>query len=398
MLTSEFTCEVVRVTEILPHPNADRLEIIRFSTKDGGPSAYSLVHGKDQLKVGDLGVYVSVDALVPVEGPLSDCWQFLKTRLDYRKGSGTYRIKAANLRGTYSEGIMLIGDPIGDAFSIRLDGGKRIVTGEYGDDMSKDLGIVKYERPDPFETRDQAPAVPRTSKKINPSLFPVYEILSYRKSPYAIRDGTSVLFTEKIHGCNFRAGYLPVGLFGAHEFVVGSHRAEKTDRRSWFRRIYDYLTGKSKTFKHWYGEDVWTVTAIRHQLKQRMKHYPGIVLYGEIFGKTPSGKALQDLTYGQTLQFRVIDAYNSKTGTWLTWTELVHLASDLEVDVIPVLKAMDWSEEARKFMIDSAERQSSIDPNTIMEGYVIRTLDSRIKMKYVSKQYSLRTIDNAITT
>ncbi len=396
MNTSEFTCEVVRVTEVLPHPNADRLEIIKFETKEGGPSAYSVIHGKDQLKPNDLVVYVSVDAMVPLEGYGSACWQFLKTRLDYRKGSPTYRIKAANLRKVYSEGILLMAsdhdsDTSGlmGVWTMDIDDTHR-VSARFGDSVADQLGIVKYERPDPAGERSGFGTPPTRVPVISPKQFPVYEILSYRKCPFAIKDGDPVIFTEKIHGCNFRCGWLNVGMWKWPTFVIGSHRTIKSDLRSFPRRVWDWITGKSKTYKHWYGEDVWTYTAETNQFKKKLQSHPGLVIYGEVFGVTPSGKRIQDLTYGQTLQFRLIDAYDAVHGTWLTWRDLQALAVHLGVETVPVLSYQIWSEETREFMVTSAERQSSIDPDTIMEGYVIRSAASDLRVKYVSKQYAMR--------
>src|SRR5690606_37555525 len=59
---SEFNVEVVKIGEILPHPNADRLDLAKFA-------GCTVVVKKDEFRAGDPAVHVPVDALVPVEHP-----------------------------------------------------------------------------------------------------------------------------------------------------------------------------------------------------------------------------------------------------------------------------------------------------------------------------------------
>jgi len=54
--TSEVN--VVKIEEVTPHPNADKLEL----TMVGG---YQMVIGKGQFKTGDLAVFIQSDCVVP---------------------------------------------------------------------------------------------------------------------------------------------------------------------------------------------------------------------------------------------------------------------------------------------------------------------------------------------
>lgn len=69
----------------------------------------SVVSGR---KTGDLVLFVPAGSLVPLVGPRSHPWQFLKKRLDYRPGDTHYRIRNVNLGGVRSFGIT-VGRPLG---------------------------------------------------------------------------------------------------------------------------------------------------------------------------------------------------------------------------------------------------------------------------------------------
>src|SRR5690349_23868429 len=84
---SEFYIEIVEIKEIKAHPNADLLEIAKAYD-------YPVVVKKGQFSLGDLAVYVCVDAEVPDKDP----WKFL---------GNNRRIRAKKLRGIYSQGLLM---------------------------------------------------------------------------------------------------------------------------------------------------------------------------------------------------------------------------------------------------------------------------------------------------
>lgn len=103
---SDHAVRVVRVNEVLKHPNADRLEIIPI----GG---YQAVVGKGNFKVGDLAVYIPPDSIVPQKPEYSFVWE--------RDGGGNLRdippdaevpekyrrVTVKRLRKEYSEGLLM---------------------------------------------------------------------------------------------------------------------------------------------------------------------------------------------------------------------------------------------------------------------------------------------------
>ena len=148
---TEFSAEVVRITQVNSHPNADRLEIARFEMKGIGETTYEVVIQKGSYRVGDLATYFSVDCILPTQHPE---FQFLLGRLD-GAGKDLYRLKAARLRGVFSQGL-LVPAPVGS---------------EWGAPMAAEFGVTYYRAPD----EDVAgPTAPSAKPKTQP--LPVYGV------------------------------------------------------------------------------------------------------------------------------------------------------------------------------------------------------------------------------
>jgi len=157
---SEFHVEVVTVGKILPHPNADRLEII--NVRD-----YPVIIGKGEFQEGDKAIYVPVTAIVPTQDPR---FAFLGDHP---------RIKAKKLRGVYSQGLL-----------VQADQDMRV-----GENVQERLGITRWEPEERFETGGEV--------ERGPHEIPFYtDIEGLRRYPDVLVPGELVVITEKIHGCN----------------------------------------------------------------------------------------------------------------------------------------------------------------------------------------------------
>lgn len=375
---TEHICEVVRVTGIKPHPGADRLEIASFETTNG-PTAYQVITGKGNLVPGDLALYVGVDSVVPKGHHAFD---FLFERLD-GKGKDKFRVKAARIRGMYSEGLLLNMD------EFRFEAGPW----ELGTEFDKVLGITYWVGPPTKGTAFPASQGPGTPKDASfGGLFPVFTIDSLRKVPHLFDLDETVVITEKIHGTNFRAGYVK------GKFLVGSHRTIKTDTRSWLRKLWDRLRGdKPKETGGYYKEDLWLATVKQYNLEEKLRHFaPGIVVYGEIFGLTPGGAKIQDMTYGgPTLGLRLFDAYDSKAKEWLSFQQLQTLCGVLSVPMVPVLLTGRYSLEIVQQVAEGVTHVfngNTAGISHIREGCVVRSLEAgpRRRGKWVSEAYRMR--------
>lgn len=362
---TEFICEVVRVTEVLPHPDpkVERLELAHFAGPSG-QMAYTCVIGKGQFKVGDLAGYMGVDCIVPKGDERFD---FLFERLD-GKGKDKFRVKAARIRGVYSEGFLF-----------------PVTSMSLSTPLAELLGVVYWEKP----TKDTAFPVGANKSPEDRTLggrFPIYTIDSLRKVPWLFGPNDVVEITEKIHGTNFRAG-----LIGG-KFVVGSHRTIKTDMRGFWRRLWDRIRGVKQESAGWYAEDVYTHCAKLHGLESGMRRLrlDNHVLYGELFGVTENGAKIQDLTYDdKVMGFRLFDVWDVKRGEYLSLYEMSHIATQLGVDLVPAIASTTpWPGlDAVKAL---AEGKSLLAPGQIREGCVVRSVSDGRRGKWVSEAYRLR--------
>lgn len=359
---TEFTAEVVRVTEILPHPNADRLEIAKFELKSSGPCAYEVVTQKGTTKPGDLMAYFSVDCVLPTDHPE---FKFLTTRLD-GAGKTHYRLRAARLRGVFSQGL-LVGAPAGSQF---------------GDGCADSFGVTYYRAPEP---EGMGGAV-NVTRKPRAQCFPVYGVDSLKKLPRLFEEGEPVVITEKIHGTNFRFGWVRKRFLGipcGWKFVVGSHRVIKGGDGN-----------------HFYDSDVWMQAGERMKLAEKTRDYKGYVFYGELYGYTYTGQKIQDLTYGRKPEdgpgLAVFDVQHG--GKWLCWVHRKAAIADCDLPGVPEIGGSggNWMGEVGvpfrgEGVIEVSNGPSYLDQGQIREGVVVESLEGpRRKAKFVGEQYLTR--------
>lgn len=344
--TTEFSAEVVRIASVSPHPNAERLDLIRFEMKGSGLSGYEVVSQKGSWKPGDLAAYFSVDCLLPVNHPE---FAFLKERTT----KPVHRLRAARLRGVFSQGL-LVPTPKGSVF---------------GAHIADHFGVTYHSDPEPEAVSSGGVKKPKKQP------MPIYGVDSLRKCPRLFEDGEEVVITEKIHGTNFRFGWVRRRLLGiplGWKFVVGSHRVIKGEDRG----------------GHFYGEDVWSQAAEKMGLAEKTRRYKGFTFYGEIYGFTYSGGAIQDLVYGRTpADGPGLAIFDVLTGEGYLLPVARHtLLGILGLPEVPFVHRGPWHEGLKGF----AEGKSYVTGNHIREGIVVEAVETRKKAKYVGEGYLLR--------
>ena len=185
---STMIVKVRTVEAVLPHPNADRLEIAMV----GG---WKSICRKGELQAGQKVVFFPPDSILPpalAEDPPAGRLGVAKyCSLLPRNEQGVrppgYRVKAARLRGQPSFGLVMA-----------LDRSRGDLDWPADTDVAEFYGIEKWEPPLKCEAGDSAPEHP---------WFPKYtDIEHYANYPTAIADGEEVVITEKIHGTNARCG------------------------------------------------------------------------------------------------------------------------------------------------------------------------------------------------
>jgi RNA ligase (TIGR02306 family) len=193
---SEFKVEVVQISSVLPHPNADRLDLVMFEGM-----AYQVVIAKGKFQVGDLAYYFPIDSVIP------DLYlDEFEIRTYYRK-----KIKATKLRGIFSEGLLV---------EVNAD-----FEGQVGDDYAERFGVTKYEYPIPITMNGDMEG------QVGQYKFPSPEHLKRYKD--ILIPGEEIVITEKIHGTNFSVLIDPDG-----EVKVASHRYFWKDNDLNSRMVY----------------------------------------------------------------------------------------------------------------------------------------------------------------
>jgi len=354
---SKLICEICKISNIAPIPNADRIVVATIK-------GWQAIIGKNQFQIGDLCIYIPIDSVIPQD-------LIAREKLSYLKNEN--RIRTIKLKGVISQGLVLSLSTL-QGYTVRE-----------GDDVAKELGITKYE-PAPvhigvkkdtffilwnkFITREitlrrfVAKSVAliinyfKPKKKVNPN-FDVYTDLDNIKHyPNVFEEGEEVIITEKIHGTNFRAGTLSLNetVIGrikqfftkqTHEFCYGSHRVQKSA-----------FSGKG-----FYGEDVYGQIAKRYNLKDVIP--ADYIIYGEIYGQK-----IQELTYG--IQGTDVVFFDLKyKGAYVNWDDMVAFCTERNLPIAPILLKGRFSKDSLKYF---TEGNSIIATSQIREGCVVKPL------------------------
>ena len=367
-MKSERVVEVVRIGEVIDHPNADRLEITYVH---GG---YPVIIRKGQFAEGDLAVYIPVDMTLPEDDPT-----FAFLELKSRK-----RLRAKKLRGVFSMGL-LIEAPVGKV---------------EGDD------VTEYFKISPWEPKPQKASLGSRGFSSSPSCkgpaytkFPSFSLDALRKCPHALQEGEEVILTEKLHGTLHRS------LFAEGRLWVGSrnqvrHRAWDRERVSAVSVIIVYLCAwiiskfpktrrilflRKQAAKLREVNCVWWAMALRLGLEEKLSRFPGHVFFAEVYG--PS---IQDLSYGLSEPgYKLYAIQNVDTENFLSDSDFQYVAESLGLDTVPTLFRGAWREDLKEL----AEGKSTIEGSDhVREGFVVRKKNDVLGLfyKYHGQGYLLR--------
>lgn len=358
------------------HPNADRLELCCIGD-------YRSVVMKGQFKTNDLGVYIPTGAVVPD-------WIIEKLGLVGRlAGPQHNRVKAIKLRQILSEGLIYPVEDINpekaicDAILYKDETGFHHHVIHEGMDVTKILGITKYEPPIP---------IAMSGEVFNAFGYTIsFDVESYKKFPNILKEGEYVVISEKGHGTWCCYGYHP---------EVESHIITSKG-----------LSAKGLAFKineanknNLYLRTLETTQQINgNVIDHGVEYFGGYPFYilGEVLGL-----GVQDLTYGFTSpQFRAFDIYlgASGHGRYLNVDEFKLACADLQIETVPFLYEGLYNKEKLLELTDGMETFSGKETN-IREGVVVKPVVERrhdeigrVQLKNVSDAYLMRGNDENTT-
>jgi RNA ligase (TIGR02306 family) len=281
--------EIAKITEIKPHPNADRLEIAIVN------SLPTLVP-KGQFVAKQHVVFFPPDILIPPEVS-----QKLEVQNYLKHGTiqgqkCPCRVAACRLRQEPSYGFIV---PVPEFLADQ----------PIGSDVSEAYQAEQYVAPPRLTDGELAPEV---------SLFHKYTTIEhFWKHNDAFPCGMPVRITEKIHGTNSRVGLIRVD-DETFEFMAGSHRTRRRRPTEGYHSIY------------WEPlEDERILNLLTHLCNEENNKRSAIV-FGEIYGH-----GVQDMDYGVHRAYRVFDI--SVDGQYLDWGFVKLLCRKFNVDTVPVL-------------------------------------------------------------
>ena len=329
---SKHAIEIVEIGEVVPHPNADKMEITHIW-------GWQCCVGKGQFQSGGKAVYVPPDYMVPTSHP---SFAFLR-----KEGRSQERITVRRFRGSLSQGL-LISVP------------EELSSLPVGSNVMEQLGIERYEPPAPKSTFGMFVSAP------SELYLPKFDVENYQRYKDRFAAGESVVVTEKIHGANGRFVWGKNPKTGELEQFCGS-------RTNWMAQDETNI---------W-----WLALKGNPQIGDWCRANPWKVIYGEVFGQ------VQNLKYGAGRNdiffaaFAVLDRQR-----WLNYDEWLPTAESFGVKTAPLVYRGPFDE---KLIYEMAEKDSSWPKaNHMREGVVVvpeieRTDPEigRVLLKVVSNRY-----------
>ena len=352
MATFDVLCRPL--DQVLPHPNADRLELAAV----GG---YRCVVGKGQFQAGELVAYLPEAAVLPPE--LIEALG-LTGKL---AGPNKNRIHPVSLRGALSQGVVM----------------KAREGWVAGQSVMEELGVIKFAPEIPKELLGSAYAL-EEHERLD------FDIENIKAHPNLFELGEPVVITEKVHGVFMAVGGLPEHLarhcghraglsYVSSKGLLADRMAFQLDNENPYVRSADRLG----------------LHAVAQDLAARWN--TPVLILGELFGV-----GIQDLGYGQPggqpafRVFAIVRRNAEGQPAYLDDKELAAVVSHFGLTRVPVLFRGGFSPEVVAEYTTGRETVSGEDVH-LREGVVIAPAEERytneigrLALKSVSEAYLLR--------
>ena len=326
-----------KISHIQSIPGADMIEL---AIVDG----WKVVVAKNVgHKVGDMVVYCEIDSFLPIK----EEFEFLR-KSSYKKmsdGTEGFRLRTIKLKGQVSQGLIL---PLKD---LQLPNKDLL---EVGMDVTKELGIIKYEPPIPAELSGKVKGLfpsflRKTDEERIQNLSDEYENLKQHK----------FYVTEKLDGSS-ATFYYKDGMFGVCS------------------RNLELLESEGNTF--------WKV-ARQLDLENKMRDFGlNISIQGELIGSNVNGN-IYKLNYHDVKFFNVFDIDNQE---YYDLDMFKSVCNRLGVKTVPILDEKFKLPDNIDVLLLQAEGKSVINENSDREGLVIRSLDRKTSFKVISNKFLLK--------
>jgi RNA ligase (TIGR02306 family) len=361
---STFKVSVEKIVKVEQHFNADRLEVITVLD-------WNLVSAKGTFKVGDFCVFFPVDSFLPPEIEEKIFGKDSKIRLHKS------RVKTIKIRGVISQGLA--------APAVHFLDIKDIFQ---GNDVTKQLGVTKY---DPVDLTSRSNTNTVSKKKGNENFKKYTGIENAKNYPNVFKEGEMVSVTCKLHGTNFRAGWVLTDtnsifrkflrffrILPKWEFVYGSHNIQ--------------LQSKF-IYSGYYDTNVYAEAVKKYNLKEKLVY--GEVVYGEIVGDGVQ----KGYSYGCKTGERKLVLFDlMEDGEYASPDEFHHWAAQRGFETTPELYYGPFNKE--KIMELKSGPSVYCPEQKVREGVVVKPVKEekcrigRKVLKFISEDYLLRNQDD----
>jgi RNA ligase (TIGR02306 family) len=305
---------VEKILEVYPHPNADSLEFAKVL-------GYQCIVPKGKWSVGDFCILIQPDTVLP-DAEWSKVYK-----------SKSNRVKAIKLRGEWSFGIV-------ESFQI-LEGDRAIIEMALpteGLDVSQELGVIKYESPQPQDLNAKG-GLPFDIPKTDEERFQNLNLEKYF--------GKSVDISLKIDGQSFTAFYKD-GDFG----VCGRTMEYKLDSDNNYTR----------NFK-------------KYKLEEKLRDYcqkygVNIALRGEQFGAGIQASGLNPHAK-HPLNLMFFSCYDIDNRRYFSPSEKHYYRNVCEELELPTVPRLEKNVIFDKSFIDQYQTAEKTDEGNPFEGVVV---------------------------
>lgn len=338
---STIRCEVVALTDVRPHPDAERLDLATIK-------GWQMVVPKGLYADGDRVVYFEAGTVLPASlAEKLNVTNYLKNKLDIN-GERVLVVGQARLRGEPSFGLAA---PLDDP------------SWQVGDDVAAHYGAVKFQPPVKTSAGDA---------DVDHPLFPAYtDIENMRNFPDVLEDGEAIVVTEKLHGTNARVGFVRED--GVIVSMAGSRTLRRKDPGEDLRHANTY----------WLA---WTKQPVVNLMSDlAIAGHDQVLLFGEVYGR-----GVQSYDYGTGARdFRAFDLLVD--GRYLDDERKAELFAKHGIETVPELYRGPFSLAKVK---DLSDGPSVVGGAHGREGTVTRVLRERthpklgrVILKYIGDTY-----------
>lgn len=348
------------ITDLKPIEGKDRIVLATVL-------GWSVIVKKDEFNIGDKCIYIEIDSLLP-EKPE---FEFLRNK--------KFRIKTMKLGNTYSQGIV---------FPLSILPQNK--TYQIGDDVTDILGIKKYDPQAEEELK-----LNKTTKEIKKypqflmkwSWFRKLVLPSKRQQrgfpmqisktdevriqtiPEVLKNKEPTVVTEKIDGQSLSALLVKNKTWYGktkYEFILCSRnlRLWTKDNSNYWQMAEKY--NLEKTLKNMIGDNEW------------------VAIQGECYGASIQSNPYK-MNNKELRVFNVIYP-SGRLGS----IEAKEICDKNNLLFVPILDVNYILPDTVDEMLKYATAKSTINPNVLREGVVIRSMDGKYSFKAVSPEYLIK--------